>query len=230
MRHRFGTFCVVGLLTAAAFGGLSHCWGQENAAYPPARLKAVPEPSVQLIHRADDKPVLKVTYPWDRHPDVTLEVVWLPNDCDDARIVPLRFGAKHLKGGRLLDFQRAMDRAQVLDNSQRLQIDGTTYQLRAFRNALGRPALTVSSQVAPDSGSRGTRVAYFWLDRWAQDGNTLWLDLPDREFCQAGQVYVWLLRGPEVLWSETVCCRRPQRLIPERADTSRHVAGDDRRE
>jgi hypothetical protein len=48
------------------------------------------------------------------------------------------------------------------------------------------------------------RSAFYRLESWAADSDTLMLDLPPEHFCRPGTLKVWLLRGDEVVWSETV--------------------------
>lgn len=150
-------------------------------------------------------PLLVVEYPWQLHPKVSIEVQWIsqgqPLPADPR---PLTFRERLWKGDVESDAYRCLDAAERVKSSAKRHVQGIDISLSAQRNSFNQPALTVQCQFTTPDGLANSRTAYCLLDRWALNGRTLQFDLPEEHYGLPGTLRVWLLRGKDTVWLQTV--------------------------
>ena len=73
----------------------------------------------------------------------------------------------------------------------------------AGKAASKQPGAATSIPVAVDADQvPGAMAVFCFLESWSVDKNWLCLDLPRSHFSQAGELYVWFLRGDRIVWEQ----------------------------
>ena len=184
--------------------------GAERGDRPPAlktAAKAGPATSyVSVIKRRTGEPILVVKYPWKRHARPSVEIrVLQKSEVDDAMIRPLFFVHDIMKGKVTTAVYHCQDRSAGLNQTGTFSKDKVDFEIFGARNALGRPSVCVACGTKPIESERETRAraAFPLLDAWAVDQRTLYLELPPQYFSDPSTIRVWLLRGKDIVWTQT---------------------------
>jgi hypothetical protein len=132
----------------------------------------------------------------------------LPKDVRDSPAIrPLDLAGRlaHNKDGKLVKaVYKCQDDAASTPTAVSVTDGELNFDILGNRNSLGSAAVAVGWKTPRPDGKVIHRSAFYRLQSWAADNDTLMLDLPPEHFCRPGTLKVWLLRGDEVVWSETV--------------------------
>ncbi|MBN2474750.1 MAG: hypothetical protein JXB62_09090 [Pirellulales bacterium] len=173
----------------------------------PAANEAVPKKAtsyVSIVKQQTGDPALVIQYPWKVHQRPSIEVRLVTSDGAGGREVrPLFFVKEFFRGAMTINVYACLDRGAGVPMSRSVTEQGIDFQIFGRRNALGRPAVSVACEVPADDPAPGAAVVFCLLPDWAIDGDLLHLELPPEHFTSPGKLYVWFLRGGEVLWQET---------------------------
>ncbi len=164
-----------------------------------------PCPYVSIVERVGGERVLLVRYPWRRHERASIEVRLLtPAERDADRVLPLAFFDGLFHGQTRVDVYRALDEsANVPLVRQPLRLKETDFEILAWRNGLGKPAVCVASRTEVNR-QKGALAVYCLLEAWADDDRALYLELPATHFASPGRLWVCFLRDARVVWSGVV--------------------------
>jgi len=213
-------------LGVAALAGMGPLLAQPPAKKEPAPLKDRPSgkrPEFSRFASSDPdrtyvevstwppgKPVLVVHYPWKVYTKPSVEVRLVADDEPDTTAIrPMAFVAALMQGDVTLAVYRCLDLTEEARRAKAFKQKGLEFQVVALKNRLGRAAAQVvfPPVVSPSKGDRkdaACRVAYFPLEPWDVDGETLRLELPAEHFSQPTRVRVWFFRDGDVVWWQTV--------------------------
>jgi hypothetical protein len=222
------------VLGAAALAGIGPVLAQPPAkkeaapakAQPPAKKEAAPAKDRPLAKRPEfrefassdpdrkyvevstwppGKPVLVVDYPWKVYTKPSVEVRAVADDEPDTTAIrPMAFVAALMKGDVTLAVYRALDLTEEARRTKAFKQKGQEFQVVGLKNRLGRAA--AQAVFPPKAGGKDTiaRVAYYPLEPWDVDGQTLRLELPPEHFSQPTRIRVWFLRDGDVVWWQTL--------------------------
>ena len=196
----------VGLLVLWVAGGVALADEGPASSSPSAAVSSHVELSV--IQDQSDAPILVVKYPWNAHPQASIEVCLLPKDvADSPSLLPLNLPGRLAsnKDGKLVKaVYKCQDQAATAPTNVSVNDGGQDFDILGNRNSLGSAAVAVGWKTLTPDHKLIHRSAFYRLESWAADSDTLMLDLPPEHFCRPGTLKVWLLRGDEVVWSQTV--------------------------
>lgn len=151
------------------------------------------------------RPILVVHYPWQVHAHASIEVQWLPEGVPEPlNVRPLAFVDGYLKGELSVDADRCRRGAEKIATSTTRSKAGIKFDIYAKRNSLTNAAVWIHCHLPKAKDTTETRTAFVWLEDWALDGHTLYLDLPSDYYGKPGKLRFWMLRGKDTLWMETV--------------------------
>lgn len=160
---------------------------------------------LRLFRPFSGSPILVVYYPWRLHANPSIEVQWLPEgEPAPANTRPFGFVDGYLKGEYLVDAERCRAAAEKIATSTSRTKGDFEFEFNAKRNSLGVPAVWVDCQLPKPDHKTETRTVFCLLENWAMDGRTLYLDLPLDRYAKPGKLRLWMLRGKDTVWMETV--------------------------
>ena len=149
--------------------------------------------------------ILVVNYPWRQHARASIEVQWLAEgEPEPANTRPLGFVAGYVKGDVGVDVERCRTAGENLPTTIARSKGDLDFEINAKRNSLGVSAAWVDFHWKRPDAKTETRSAFCLLESWALDGRTLYLDLPPRFYDQPGKLRLWMLRGKDTVWLETI--------------------------
>lgn len=161
-----------------------------------------------MIQDQSEAPILVIKYPWSADPQASVEVCLLPKDVPDSPAIrPLDLAGRLTrdKDGKLVKaVYKCQDDAASTPTAVSVTDGDLNFDILGNRNSLGSAAVAVGWKTLTPDRKAIHRSAFYRLQSWAADNDTLMLDLPPEHFCRPGTLKVWLLRGNEVVWSETV--------------------------
>jgi len=117
---------------------------------------------------------------------------------------PFGFLARFVKGEIAVDLQRCLDQGERVAVSMSRFKDGVGFEINGKRNSLGKSAVWADFHLKTAESTAQTRTALFWLEPWAADGRTLYLDLSPKYYSRPGKLRVWMLRDDDTVWMETI--------------------------
>jgi hypothetical protein len=162
---------------------------------------------ISVIQDQSEAPILVVKYPWAAHPQATVEVCLLPKDVPDSPFIrPLNLSGRLArdKDGKLVKaVYKCQDDAAGAPTAVSVTDRDLDFDILGDRNSLGSAAVAVAWKTLTPDHKTIHHAAFYRLESWAADSDTLMLDLPPEHFCRPGTLKVWLLRGDDVVWSET---------------------------
>jgi hypothetical protein len=195
----------VGLLVFWAVVGVA--LADEGPVYTPPKGSISCHAELSVVQDQGDAPILVVKYPWGAHPQASVEVCLLPKDVPDSPAIrPLNLGGRLArdKDGKLVTaVYKCQDDAASATTAVSVTDGNQDFDLLGSRNSLGSAAVAVGWKTHTPDQRTIHHSAFYRLQSWAADSDTLMLDLPPEHFCRPGTLKVWLLRGDEVVWSET---------------------------
>jgi hypothetical protein len=160
-----------------------------------------------VVQDQSDAPILVVKYPWNAHPQASVEVCLLPKDVPDSPAIhPLNLTGRLLrdKDRKLMKaVYKCQDDAASVPTAVSVTDGDLDFDILGNRNSVGSAAVAVGWKTLTPDRKAIHRAAFYRLESWAADSDTLMLDLPPQHFCRPGTLKVWLLRGDEVVWSDT---------------------------
>lgn len=160
---------------------------------------------LRLFRPFSGSPILVVYYPWRLHANPSIEVQWLPEgEPAPANTRPFTFVDGYLKGEFLVDAERCRAAAEKIATSVSRTKGDLAFEFNAKRNSLGVPAVWVDCRLPKPDQKTEIRTAFCLLENWAMDGRTLYLDLPLEHYAKPGRLRLWMLRGKDTVWMETV--------------------------
>ena len=196
---------LVGLLVLRVVGGVA--LADEGPAYTPANSPIPSHVEISAIQDQSGAPILVVKYPWSAHPQASIEVCLLPKDMPDSPAIrPLNLTARLArdKDGKLVKaVYKCQDDAATVPTNVSVTEGDQDFDILGNRNSLGSAAVAVGWKTFSPDHKPLHRSAFYRLESWAADSDTLMLDLPPEHFCRPGTLKVWMLRGDDVVWSET---------------------------
>jgi len=139
------------------------------------------------------------------HQGASIETQWLADDKPDPlSLRPLGFVNGFVHGGISLDIERCRDQGErVACTASRSKRD-IDFDINAKPNSLSKSAVWVDFHLPTPDLKTETRTAFCLLESWALDQRTLYLDLPPKYYSQPGRLRVWMLRGKDTVWMETI--------------------------
>ncbi len=180
----------------------------EGPAFTPPKGPVPSHAEISVIQDQSDAPILVVKYPWGAHPQASIEVCLLPKDVPDSPAIrPLNLTGRlaHEKEGKLVKaVYKCQDDAASTPTAVSVTEGKQDFDILGNRNSVGSAGVAVGWKTLTPDHKAIHRSAFYRLESWAADKDTLMLDLPPEHFCRPGTLKVWLLRGDEVLWSEMV--------------------------
>lgn len=151
------------------------------------------------------KPMLLIHYPWKQYSRPSVEVRILADDeRDTGELRPLGFVSQIMKGDVTLAVYQCLDLATENPVVKKFTKQGLDFEVIGLKNHLGRPAGQVVFPPKPHTDDVVARVAYFPLEPWGADAETLRLELPADHFSKPYRVRVWFYRDASVVWWQTV--------------------------
>ncbi len=201
---------IVAWLLAATWIGSATVHAQERgrsgqAAFQKA-IEIVPRDSwVHVVTPYAGDPILVIDYPWQTHACPSVEVQWLPEGRPEPLSTrPLTFVDAYMKGDFALDIGRCRDRGERVACNTKVTKFGMDLELNGKRNSLSRPAVWIDCHLTKPDKTTDTRTVFCLLDSWSVDQRTLYLDLPEAYYAQPGRLRVWMMRGPDVVWTHSI--------------------------
>jgi len=198
---RLFALSIIFAILCGALVSSSHCDAQDD----PGR------PDISIFTSADDRPVLKIEYPWTILTDASLEIrEYLDeDDLEDYLIRPLRF--------RYDSFYYKTKEAvfDIRDRATQVPLEESIYAyhrkgwrdftLLGVRNSLSRRSVTVTDVERFSGGDEVVNRAVFpFLEDWSLDDQTLLLDIPSPNFDRPTALRIWFMSGGSVVWTETI--------------------------
>jgi hypothetical protein len=196
----------VGLLVLWVVGGVA--LADEGPACTAPKGSIPSHVEISVIQDQSDAPILVVKYPPGAHPQASVEVCLLPKDVPDSpSIRPLNLTGRLArdKDGKLRKaVYKCQDDAASAPTAVSVTDGDLDFDILGNRNSLGSAAVAVGWKTLTPDHKAIHHAAFYRLQAWAADSDTMMLDLPPEHFCRPGTLKVWLLRGDEVVWSEMV--------------------------
>ena len=196
----------VGLLVLWVVSGVA--LADEGPTYTAPQGPVATHVAISVIQDQSEAPILVIKYPWSAHPQASVEVCLLPKDVPDSPAIrPLDLAGRLTrdKDGKLVKaVYKCQDDAASTPTAVSVTDGDLNFDILGNRNSLGSAAVAVGWKTLTPDRKAIHRSAFYRLQSWAADNDTLMLDLPPEHFCRPGTLKVWLLRGNEVVWSETV--------------------------
>jgi hypothetical protein len=193
-------------LLVVAIVGLGYPSAFADPPGPPADRTNDPAGArVRVVRPYSGDPLLVVTYPWKLHDRPSIEVQWL-SDKEPAAdgIRSLGFVNGFMHGQLSVDIYHCQDRGERVAASISRAERGVDMEIHAQRNFLSRSAVWVHCHFKTVEGKPQTRTVFCLLDDWAQGDRTLYLELPPRHYAAPGRLRIWMLRGADTVWMETI--------------------------
>ena len=159
---------------------------------------------VSVFEQPTGEPILIIDYPWRRHARPSVEVRTLDDtEVGNSLIRPLFFVSDIMKGKVTTGVYHYQDLCEDVPQTATFAEGDIDFEILAQRNSLERPSVCVACRSEPVNSPPEARVAFCLLDAWAVNERMLHLELPPEYFSQPGKIRVWLLRGKDIVWSET---------------------------
>ncbi len=163
---------------------------------------------LSIMRQPDGDPILVVKYPWRQHRHASLEMRLLEDDHRDPSVwKPIFFVGNFLNDEALKAIYYCQDAANNLPakatftkGTEKEKVD---FEVAGRRNFLDRPAVVTACESKLEGPRGGTRLIYWPLEDWAVNRDTLWLELPKKEYTKPCRFRVWFLRDDDIVWSET---------------------------
>jgi hypothetical protein len=194
----------VGLVVLWVVGGAA--LADEGPAFTPPKGPVPSHAEISVIQDQSDAPILVVKYPWSTHPQASIEVCLLPKDVPDSPAIrPLDLTGRLArdKDRKLMKaVYKCQDDAASTPTAVSVTDGDLNFDILGNRNSVGSAGVAVGWKTLTPDHKAIHRSAFYRLESWAADNDTLMLDLPPEHFCRPGTLKVWLLRGDEVVWSE----------------------------
>jgi hypothetical protein len=165
-------------------------------------------------------PMLEIQSPWKQYTKPSIEVrLLLPDENDTTEIRPLAFVGTVMKGELTNAVYKALEDVQETPFVRSFPTKGGEFHIFGFKNYLEREAIRIVFQpaavptaAASDKAKRPAtdqpevpvRTTFYFLNSWAVDSETLRLELPAKDYRQAGRLRVWFFRDAGVIWQQTV--------------------------
>jgi hypothetical protein len=158
---------------------------------------------VSLQKTKTGESLLVINYPWRTHKKTSIEVRLIPDKKDfEARVKPLRFSSIRFDDDTQRHIFHSFDEALVRSSDWKAEGGGLQWQVIGRANHRGHEAVWFVNSPKDEKSPPGTTAAFYPLDPWAINDKLLMLDLPRNSFDQPGKMYIWLLRGDQIIWQE----------------------------
>jgi hypothetical protein len=168
-------------------------------------------PAVSVERNSIGLPILKISYPWNRHTRPSLQIALMKDpQADSGLLEPLAIpgeAAVALWSSQVKRLHQPIfpsSTATVGTTSALLEFDSGKRLLtvRGSDNALKKPAAYGYEE------KDGSRAVFYLLEQWLDSRGNFQLDLSDVDllpkFAEKGQLRLWLLDREKVVWTQTV--------------------------
>ena len=181
-------------------------------------------PQIELQKSKRGVPTVVIHFPWKAFTKPSVEMaIWTDKGGYGERLLlPTRFVATQMKNEWLVAVDRAREEARQMAVHRTLTAFERTVDLLADKTELGKPAVSlVIPPRQPDEeavakiadrdlrlkemfAGRTHQFIFPFLQDWAWNDRTLWLELPPKFSAKPGTLHVWFLRDNEPIWSEAI--------------------------
>jgi hypothetical protein len=190
--------------TLFAFFAAGLLSGQENPASAEAEKSSAPN-YVSINRSSSGENMLLVKYPWSTHAKASIEVRLVTEKKDySARAKPTRFMANYFNAETAKHVFRLEDEALKRPANEKIEAGGMKWDIIGHSNHLGQAAVWIVNKLDPENDATGAAAVLCKPDPWSINDRTLLIDLPREFFDKPGKMYVWFLRGDQILWQNEV--------------------------
>ena len=169
------------------------------------------KPDISIFTSDDERPILKIEYPWTIITDASIEIRELrgEEDIKDYLIRPLRFrydSFYYKTKDAVFDMR---DRANQIANEESIYAyhrkGWRDFTMLGVRNSLGRRSVTITDVERFEGGQEvANRAVFPFIEDWSLDDQTLQFDIPSPNFARPTSLQIWFMMGGKIVWTETI--------------------------